>query len=1017
MNIPQWAQSHQRPVLFALTAFAIAGFIMIFNIPVSLFPAVTFPRVVISIDAGDRPAERMVVEVTMPVEEAVRSVPGVRDVRSTTSRGSTDISINFSWHTDMISAMLQTESAVYQIFTSLPPGTRFKVRRMDPTVFPVLGYSLTSDNHSMVELRDFALFQLRPILSTIPGVARVGVLGGDEAEYQVMVNPARLASLGLDIQAVAQAVASANVLKAVGRLEENYKLYLVLSDSRLDSSREIEKIIIRKNQHGIIYLDDIAIIKRSVSPRWTRVTADGHDAVLFQIYQQLDGNTVKIAEDVEQKTVEISRHLPAGIHISNWYDQSRLIISSAHSVRDAIVTGVGLAAIVLFLFLRNLKITAIALVIVPVVLCTTILLLHALDMSFNTMTLGGMAAAIALVIDDAIVMIEHIIRRMQDAGGSYGDSINKSVVEFTRPLAGSSAATIIIFAPLAFISGVTGSFFKAFSLTMAAALIISFLMAWIAIPLMSLHLLKHNNAHQNRAGGSTEFFHRHYDNLMKKLFSRPFLVFAFIVPFVALGYFAFQNIGSGFIPSVDEGGFIIDYRAESGTSLTETNLLLQHVEKILLKTPDVLTYSRRTGLSLGEHITEANEGDFFVRLKPPPRRGLDVVMDELRQRIITEVPGLQIEMARLMEDLIGDLTAVPQPIEVKLFSDNGSCLQNIAIRVAESLKHVRGVVDVADGVVLAGNALNVYVNHVKAAADGITHGDVTEKIEEYLTGVVATELQEGPKMVGVRIWVPESQRSLSMAVKKLLIRTGDGHLVPLKRIARLVPEAGQPQIMRENLKRMVAVTGRISGRDMGSTIADVMKELKRPGLIPEHIYYTMGGMYEQKQIAFRGLLGVFISAVVLVFILLLYLYESFAAAFSMILTSLVAVSAVFTGLWLAGTDMNITAMMGMTMVIGIVTEIEIFFYSEFVGLDDALPRHYRLILAGRNRMRPIAMTTVAAILAFAPLSLGIGDGSAMLQPLAIAITSGLFVQIPLVLVFMPILICLFFNKKFFVKHD
>ncbi len=1011
MTISQWAQRHHLSILFAVAAFAVAGGLSIFTMPVSLFPKITFPRVVVNIEAGDRPAERMAVEVTRVIEEAVRSVPGVRNIRSSSSRGSAEISINFNWKMDMVSAMLQVESAISEISSTLPDGTTFTVRRMDPTVFPVLGYSLRSRSHSLVELRDLALYQIRPAISTVNGVARVEVLGGAEAEFQVIVSPRRLASYGVSLEEVADAVAKANVLAAVGRLEENYKLYLVMTNTQLQSIADIQHIVVRFNPSGAVYLGDLANVVSGTVPQWIRVTADGQDAVIFQIFQQPDGNTVQIARDIKAKLDGLQKLFPADVKISNWYDQSELILASALSVRDALVIGVALSIGVLLLFLRNLKVTLIAAATVPMALAATALILSALGMSLSIMTLGGMAAAVGLIIDDAIVMVEHIIRRLRGGSGHYEERIHLAVAEFTRPLAGSSASTIIIFAPLAFLSGVTGAFFKALSLTMASALVISFLIAWLATPVIALHLLNQKDADQEENGPVFRMIQRWYERVMTRLLRKPVMVLAMIVPFLVLGFIAFRQIGSGFMPSMDEGGFILDYRAPSGTSLAESDRLLRQVEEIVRATPEVTTYSRRTGLALGGFLTEANEGDFFIRLKPRPRRDLDEVMDEIRGRVEKEVPGLEIEMVKLMEDLIGDLTAVPQPIEIKLYSDDEKVLRELAPTVAERIKKIPGVVDVTDGIIPAGDALNIRVDRVKAAAEGLSVGEVGAALENYLSGKVATSIQQGPKMVGVRVWVPERERNLALAVKKLLILAPDGHLVPLRRIAQLSAQIGQEQITRDDLKRMVAVTGRISGRDLGSTVQDVLRLLNQPGFLPQGLYYSMGGLYEQQRIAFRGLLAVFISAVLLVFILLLFFYESFLVAVSMMITALVAAAAVFIGLWWTGTDLNITAMMGMTMVIGIVTEISIFFYSEYFDLPQDLAFGQRLVLAGNNRLRPIAMSTLAAIFALAPLALGLGEGAAMLQPLAISIISGLAVQLPLVLIILPMLLTLISRKQ------
>ncbi len=1009
MNFTAWAQRHARSILFLLGALALAGAVATFSLPVALFPQVSFPRVRISLDSGDRPAEQMAIEVTTPVEGAVRAIPGVRNVRSATNRGSAEISINFDWGEDMVSAMLQAQSEVNKILPTLPTGTTFNVERMDPTVFPVIAYSLTSNSQSLVELRDLALYTLRPALSTVQGVARVGVQGGRTEEYRVTVDPDKLQSFHMTLNEVATALSASNVLVAVGKLEQYNKLYLVISDTRFKKFEEIEHTVLRSTPDGVVLLDDVATIEHSTEPQWTRVTADGRDAVIFQVYQQPGGNTVRIAEGIKSKLTQIAKQIPEGVKIANWYDQSDLIVASAHSTRDAVLIGIALASLILILFLRNWKVTLIAALTVPTVLAATILLLFVFKMSFNIMTLGGMAAAVGLIIDDAIVMVEHIVRRVRAEHAENSRSrVLRAAAEFTQPLVGSSAATIVIFAPLAFLTGVTGAFFKALSLTMAASLVISFLIAWLAVPILSARLLTAKDAAIEEHGRFTTRIHARYRKVMTGLLARPARLLLLVLPLLLLGFIAFKNVASGFMPKMDEGGFILDYVAPPGTSLTETDRLLRQIEAILQETPEVETYSRRTGLQLGGGLSEANIGDFFVRLKPSPRRPIEEVMDDVRTQIEQHIPGLEVELTQLMEDLIGDLTSVPQPIEVKLYNDDEKTLNAIAPRIAEAIRKVRGIVEVKSGIVPAGDALNIEVDRVKAALEGMDPDAITKSLNDYLSGNVTTKIQRGPKLVGVRVWIPRPARETMHNIEGLLLRAPDGHLFPLNRVASLTTVTGQPEITRDDLRRMVAVTARISGRDLGSTAADVKRVLDQPGLLPNEVPYTLGGLYEQQQIAFRGLTIILIAAIVLVFLLLLILYESFRAATAMMLTTLFAVAGVYLGLWLTGTEFNITSRMGMTMIIGIVTEIAIFYYSEYRDLP---PSDDRFIVAGINRMRPIAMTTFAAILALLPLALGIGQGSAMQQPLAIAIISGLLFGLPLVLIVLPTLLSLFDARR------
>ena len=996
MKFAAWVQQHRRSILFFLLTLALVGVFDTFKLPVTLFPNVDFPRVEVTLDAGDRPAEQMALQVTLPVEEAVRRVPGVRDIRSTTSRGAAELSVNFGWGTDMAMATLQVNAAIAQILPSLPAGTAMLTRRMDPTVFPIIAYSLTSDTVSLTALTDLAQYQLRPLLSGVDGVARIQTVGGAIEEYRVTVDPARLDAYGMTIGDVAKALSAANVVTAVGRMEDHYKLYLGISDTRLQTLEDIRQTVLRSGTNGLVRLEDLATVSTGTVPRWMRVNADGHDAVLFNVYQQPGGNSVRIAHDIEEKLHGYP--LPKGVKVAKWYDQSRLVVESASSVRDAILIGVGLAALVLLVFLRNIKITLIAVIVVPAVLAATVVVLYFLGMSFNIMTLGGMAAAVGLVIDDAIVMLEHIMRRLR--ASPENRQVMASALEFTRPLAGSSAATLVIFIPLAGLTGVTGAFFKALSLTMAASLLISFLITWLAVPILADHLLKDRDADQKEGGSMTTWVHQKYGALLAILLRRPALLLAGILPLVAAGWIAYHQVGSGFMPAMDEGGFTLDYRSQPGTSLTETDRLLRQVEAIIKSNPNVQTYSRRTGTQLGGGITEANQGDIFVRLKPLPRKPVDEVMNDIRNRIETQVPGLDIELAQLMEDMIGDLTAVPQPIEIKIYADDESDLQTLALKTAGLISKIPGVVDVKNGINPAGDALEIHVDRAKAALEGVSPDSVTKMISDYLTGSVTTQVQSSVKMIGVRVWIPQKLRATETDVEKLMLRAPDGHLFPLGRVASIETVSGQPEIDRDNLKRMVAVTARISGRDMGSAIHDVQHVLMQQ--LPQGVYYELGGLYKQQQIAFRGLIRVFAAAVALVFLLLLFLYERFRVALAIMAIPLLSISAIFIGLWVTGIELNISAMMGMTMIVGIVTEVAIFYFSEYLSIEAGMDREAALIQAGKNRMRPIVMTTVAAILTLLPLALAIGQGSQMQQPLAIAIISGLIVQLPLVLLVMPV---------------
>ena len=990
-----WLLRHRRSVLFFLTLLVLAGVAAALKLPVALFPQVAFPRIEVAADAGNLPIAQTQLTLTQPLEQALRGVPGVEKIRSTTSRGATDISVQFAWGTAMNTALLQAESAINQVLPSLPAGTQFRARRMDPTVDPILGLALTSSSLSPVALRHYAYYDLRPRLLAISGVAQVDVQGGEQAEYQVIVDPLRLQSYGLHFQDVSRALADSNVITAVGRIQRHYRLYQILSESPLRTEQEIGQTILKSGPDGVVDLADVAQIRPGVVPQWTTVSADGKAAVLVNIKQQIGGNTVAIDHALRRLLRQDAASIPAGVKISTWYDQSQLITAAASSVRDAILIGAVLAALVLLLFLRNLRLTLIVAIVLPSVLLASVLLLYVFHQGFNIMTLGGMAAAVGLVVDDAVVMLEHIMRRISEHPGTRVPVLH-SALELSKPLAGSSAATMIIFLPLGFLSGITGAFFQALAIAIVAALTVSFLVAYLAVPLLAEVLLRQKDAERaEHQGPWLIWLGRLYGRVLHYLLPRPVWILGIFIGVAALGFWSYTQVGSGFMPRMDEGGFVLDYRAPPGTSLAETDRLLDQVQDILAHNPNVLSYSRRTGLQLGGGITEANTGDFFIRLKSQRQENIWQIMSDLRQRIHDEVPGLHVETGQLMEDLIGDLTAVPQPIEIKIYGGNPETLGAVAHQVAQRIAQVRGVTEVFDGITIAGDAVDIHIDPVRAALAGMSPADVTRQLHTLMQGQVVTRIPTGQEMIGVRLRASRSSWSQIQKLRRLPLLAPDGHYLQLGQVADVRLQSGQAELTTENLKPMVAVTARIEGRSMGTVMAELKSRLAQMRL-PAGVYLQYGGLYQEQQRAMQALALVLLAAILLVALLLLYLYERFSVVISILSTAILSLGCVFFGLWLTGTERNITAMIGMTMIVGIVTETAIFFFAE---LRDVTP--VELSRAGQARLRPVLMTAIIAILALLPLALGLGAGAEMQAPLAIAIISGLVAEVPLVLWFMP----------------
>tara|TARA_R110002073_G_scaffold4321_5_gene28548 strand:- start:11074 stop:14109 length:3036 start_codon:yes stop_codon:yes gene_type:complete len=1002
----QWLSRQARFLIAGFIILSVAGAFAATLLPVSLFPTIEFPRIAVTLDAGNRPVDEMSAQVTRPAEEALRAIPGVRNIRSQTSRGSAEVSVMFDWGHDMTTAVLQAESEMARMSSSLPAGFQFSVRKMDPTIFPVIGYSLTSETVSLVSLSNFATYQLRPLLASLDGVAEVNVLGGRQTEYQVIVDPVRLQAHGLAITDVQAALNASNLVAAAGRIEDRSRLYLTLVDSRLTDIESIGSIVVTASGGGVIDLDDIAEVRLSTAQEWTRVNADGRPAVLVDIRQAPAANSLALTNAVKAVLAREATSFPPGIVITPYYDQSDLVKAAASSVRDAIMIGTVLAGLVLLLFLRSMRFVLVVAILLPTVLASTALLLMVLGLSLNLMTLGGMAAAVGLIVDDIVVMLEHITRRLSDKRAT----VLEAAAEMARPLIGSSFATIIVFTPLAFLSGVTGGFFKALAVTMAASLVFSLIYTLAICPLLATRLARAEDA--ERAEASNAWLNRladAYEGLMARLLNWPRAVsLALILIAIMAGGVSALRVSSGFMPQMDEGGFVLDYVAPPGLSLTETDRLVRQVEAIIQSVPEVASYSRRTGLQLGGGLTEANTGDMFVRLNPLPRRPIEAVMSDIRGRITATVPGLEIETIQLMGDLIGDLTAVPQPIEVKFYGSDPAALTLSAERAVAALESVRGVVEVRQSDRIAGDAIIVTLDRAHLALEGLDPVMVATQLESLINGGVAGSVQAGVRTINIRVWAPSHLRDRIAAIEVLMLRSSDGHLVPLSRVAQINLVSGQLQSSRENLQPMMAVTGRLEGRDMGSAMRDVTASM-RTVTLPAGVRYEFGGLFAEQQKSFRDLMAVFAAALTLSGLLLLFLFRSWIKTVSILGIVGLSIAGVLTGLVLTGTELNIAAMMGLTMVIGIIAELGVFYFAELP--EEAIEHHHR-IAAGRARLRPIIMSAVIAMLALAPLALKLGQGSALLAPMAVAIISGLLIGAPLVLIAGPI-----FHGALSVRHS
>jgi CzcA family heavy metal efflux pump len=1024
-SIP-WFRKLSRPILFFTITLALVGAYLAFSIPVAVFPNTNFPRVVFGVDNGVMPIDQMLVTVTRPIEEAVNSVPGLQKVYSITSRGSAEVDLFFDWSSDMTLTLQRVDAVMARLQTELPPTAKIETHRLTFASFPIIGYSLTSDSVPQDRLWEVATYDLKPRINRLDGVASVLIQGGRVPEFQVAPDPARLQNAGITVTDILDAIRRTNLVDSPGLLEHDHQLVLGLVSGQVRNTDQIAQIVVKTPANGIpIRIGDIATVGPSVAPVYTMVTANGKPAVLLSVNRQPDSNTLQVANEVHDKIAELRPSLPRGVHLEAFYDQSTIVSDSISSVRDAVLLGIILSSAILVLFLRDWGTSLVAALVIPVTLLLTFIVLKLTGQSFNLMTLGGLAAAVGLVIDDAIVVLENIVLH-RDAGQSRFQAIGSALREITTPLIGSTITPIVVFLPLISTTGVTGSFFRALAITMTVSLLSSLILAVTWTPTLSQYFVRRRmgtpaanlderhstseallsaeeETHSGLFGRVVDF----YTQAIRALLHRPVLLALSSIAILVFSYVCYSFLGSDLLPEMDEGGFILDYYTPPGSSLAESDRILQHIEQILRDTPEVQNTSRRTGLQLGlAAVTEANRGDFTVRLKPRKdrKRDIDDIISDIRTEIKKSEPAADVEFVQVLQDMIGDLTSQPEPVVIKLFSPDGKLLNDTAPRVADAIQKIPHVVDVLDGIenTISGPAVTFQVDPVVAARSSFTPEEIATDAAAVLEGEpAATPVVINDRAYTIRVRFPEADRSSLERMSNTILTSSTGRTATLGSLATVTSDPGQTEIRRENLLRLVEVTARFEGIDLGTGMAAVKKAIANLHL-PSSIHVEYGGLYAEQQKSFQDLLKVLLLALVFLFVVLLFEFRTFAAPVAILVSALLSTFGGFLALLVTQTTFNVASFMGMIMVVGIVAKNGILLLDADQGFRKlGFSSEESLVKAGRRRLRPITMTALATIAGMLPLAFSFGSGSEMLKPLAIAVIGGLLSSIVFSLVLTP----------------
>lgn len=1004
--------NYKNPMSVLVVIIIMGGLFAYSKMQTALFPEITFPKIKIIADAGQQPVKKMMITVTRQLENAIKQVPDLKKIRSITSRGSCEISAFMDWNANIDISQQRIESKINEIKNTLPQDIQITVERMNPSILPIIGFSLESKTRSPIEMKLMAMYTIKPFLSQVEGVSEIRVIGGKQKEYWLVLNVQKMNTLGITPDIINTALSQTNFIKSNGYLSDYRLLYLTITDAAVTSKEQLSNIVLSNNSKRIILLKDIADVQIQEAKEYIKINANGHDGILLAVIKQPNANLVALSDKMEAKLEELKKIVPKDITIQPFYVQADFVKDSIKSVTDSLFMGLGLAILVAIIFLRSFKASAVILLTIPVILCLAIICLFAYGQTLNIMTLGAIAAAIGLIIDDAIVVVEQIHRTHEEHPDESTTALIQQAIKYLLPaMVGSSLSTIVIFLPFVLMSGVAGAYFKVMTDTMIITLVCSFFVTWIVLPVIYL-LFTRKAGEVNALSKKTKPHNVKNQRWVGFFIRRPYLSFIIILVLGFSVYYIYPKLETGFLPEMDEGSIVLDYNSPPGTSLEETDRILHQVEKILVTVPEVEAYSRRTGTQMGFFITEPNRGDYLIQLKKKRVKTTEEVISDIRKQVEASQPALRIDFGQVIGDMLGDLMTSVQPVEVKIFGNDISKLQELSKKVAAVVTHVEGAADVFDGMVIAGPSINIEPIATTLAQFGITPANLQYQLQSSLEGNIVGTVYDKDQLSNIRLVYP-GNKTLSVAdIDKTPVFLPNGKLKPINQLADVHINAGDAEIERENLQSMGVVTARLEKRDLGSVIKDIQAEVTKSISLPQGYAIVYGGAYADQQQSFKELLMILITSSLLVFGVILFLFKDFKIAFIILLIALLGISGSYMGLYFTHTPLNVGSYTGLIMIVGIIGENAIFTFLQFKeSLKLSNDTDQAVIYSISTRLRPKLMTALGAIIALMPIALGIGTGAQLHQPLAISVIGGFIVAIPLLLIVLPTLIRLFFKTK------
>lgn len=1002
MSLFGWSSRNASVLWLGAGALCVTGVWAAGQLPSGIYPEMDFPRIVVVARSGDAAADLTAATVTRPLEAALSSVPGVVQLRSRTIRGTSEVSVTFASGTDMARALAQVDGRANEARGDLPPGTVLQAERITPSAFPVVTFNLAGPVPA-TDLLELAEQVVRPAFSQVDGVGAVGVLGGQVREVEVLVDPDRAAAVGLDVPGVAAAIAAADVRQTAGQLFGQRQAMTIETTSQAADLDALAALPLAVTDGMPLPVSAVADVVEGAADATASVAGPDGETVLLSVARREGASTPVVVAGAHAAAAALADRLPPGVTLKPVYDQAVLVNDAITSVRDAIVLGMVLAVGLLGVMLRDLRAGLLAGLAVPLTLMLTFGAMWATGQTLNLMSLGGMAIAIGLVVDDAIVIVEAISLH-REAGMGPAEAAEAGVSELFAAVVGTTLTTVVVFLPLGLLSGVVGHFFAALGATLAMAVLLSMVVALLLVPLAASRLGREGPAHTDTPDGLSA----RYARLLQASLRHRWVGFVGAMLLLVAGGAALSRVETGFLPVMDEGAFVLDYFLPSGTTLAGTSAVADRISAVLDSEPDVERWARRAGAELGPAAaTEVSRGDIMVRLTPRAvrSRSADEVMDSVRARLEEDVPEARTELFQVLADVLGDLAGAPHALEIKLYGPEPERVRALAEQIAPQIEPIEGIEDFFGGVDGAAPVLRFRVDPVATGQLGRTVGSVADLLEQTVRGAVVAVMPWRDRQIDVRVRAPDAVRTDPAALAALPLLTGrpDAPVTTLAAVARPVVEDGPASVLREDQRPVVVITGAIEGGDLGAVMGQVSDALD--GVTPPAGYSVeLAGAWRQQQGAFGEIARVLALAVLAVGVVLVGQLRSLRLALLVLSTTPVAVVGALLSLWATGVPLNVSSLMGVVLLVGLVVKNGILLLEQAVVLEErGVPRVDALVQAGARRLRPILLTTLCTMAGLLPLALGIGAGSELQQPLAVAVLGGLAVSTVVSLFLLPAL--------------